>query len=102
MIVVVARSYSRISGQISEEVTTSGIRSRRIAATCRSWAGLAYACSRHTAAEPMPRAAISAAARRTEAGSSGVSTSPRAETRSTTSKQSPGATGGGGGVKRRS
>ena len=44
--------------------------------------------------------AISAATRRTESASSGVSTSPRAETRSVTSKQSPGETGGGGGVKR--
>jgi hypothetical protein len=39
---VVNRSYSRISGQTSEESVThsSGIAARRISAARRSWAGL--------------------------------------------------------------
>ncbi len=44
MIVVVARSYSRISGHTSDEVTTvdpAGSASRRIAATRASWRGSA-------------------------------------------------------------
>ena len=98
--VVMARSYSRISGHTSLDATTntSGSAAWHAAATRCSWVGLAYECRKHTAT-PAGAARPSRSVRsRTESSPSGTRTSPRAPTRSVTSKVRAGGTGGGGGV----
>src|SRR3954454_7731706 len=89
---VLVRSYSRISGRMSDDTLIYGrplTSARTISAARRSWAGLAYECSRQIATDSTPssrsRLAISCAC----ASSSGFFTSPRGARRSGSSDGLP-------------
>ena len=81
------RSYSRISGRMSEdsETGTPGSSAAASSRMRRSWAGLAKELTSDTVRASTWRRRSSARAARTLSSSSGRSTSPRAPTRSATS-----------------
>ena len=86
--VVTARSYSRNSGRISDEIDTgrSGATEAAMSATTRSWRPLACAFSRQTVSASTPSATSSSTAARTAAVSIGSTIAPSAPVRSGTSR----------------
>ena len=103
MMVVLARSYSRQSGEMSldTETGTPGSRFRSSRASARSWAGFAYEKRRLTAmatpaTAPSSRRSTAAATRSSSPSVRGRSTVPSLVMRSSTPRQSRRATNGCG------
>ena len=96
--VVVARSYSRNSGETSQdrETGTSGTVAAMAARSLRSWAGWRKENRQHTATASNPPRAIASAIRPASSSARGVTTSPPAPMRSCTSKRWRRGTSGGG------
>ncbi len=101
MAVVLARSYSRNSGSTSQLRLTVTPAASRARPTRRSWSGLTKLNSRHTAACRSPRRWTSRTSRSISPPSSGVTTPPRASTRSRTVNQFASGVIGGGRTTRR-
>ena len=98
MTVVVARSYSRNSGETSEEMETgtSGAAAAMASRNLRSCAGLRKENRPQTATDSKPPSAIRLATRAASSPVRGVTISPQAPIRSSASKRQRRGTSGGG------